>query len=75
MSLLGLLAVISSGKSVFFPMEKVLQALRSGITSFKDHDYSTTIVSTREDELGLLVQAYNELAKTLRARAVWNIPA
>ena len=66
-SLLGLLAVITTVKAFFSPLDKILQALRGGVTSFKDHDYSVTIASTRDDELGLLVQAYNELAKTLRA--------
>ena len=55
------------GEVVFSPLGKILQALRGGVTSFKDHDYSATIVDTRDDELGLLVQAYNDLAKTLRA--------
>jgi len=67
MSLLGLLAAITVVKTFFSPLEKVLQALRSGVTSFKDHDYSVTIVNSRDDELGRLVQAYNDLAKTLRA--------
>jgi len=66
-SLLGLLAVIALVKAFFTPLERVLQALRSGVTSFKDHDYSVTIVCSRDDELGQLVQAYNGLAKTLRA--------
>jgi nitrogen fixation/metabolism regulation signal transduction histidine kinase len=66
-SLLGLLAVIAAVKAFFAPMDRILQALRSGVTSFRDHDYSVTIVSSRDDELGQLVQAYNGLAKTLRA--------
>ncbi len=66
-SLLGLLAVITTVKAFFSPLANILQALCGGVTRFKDHDYSVTIVNTRDDELGLLVRAYNDLAKTLRA--------
>jgi len=43
-----------------------LQALRSGVDSFKDHDYSVSIAAGRDDELGQLVEVYNNLALVLR---------
>lgn len=64
--LLCLLAVIAAVKAFFAPIDQILQALRSGVASFKDHDYSVTIASRRDDELGKLVGVYNDLAKALR---------
>ena len=53
-------------RSFFKPLDQTLQALRSGVSSFKDHDYSVSIAKGRKDELGQLVEAYNELASALR---------
>ena len=64
--LLALVFVIGAVKSFFGPVIQTLQALSSGVASFKDHDYSVTIASNRDDELGQLVDVYNELAGTLR---------
>jgi two-component system nitrogen regulation sensor histidine kinase NtrY len=54
-------------RSYFGPIEEILQALRGGVASFKDHDYSVSIARTRDDELGELITVYNGLAATLRA--------
>ncbi|MFT5138432.1 MAG: two-component system nitrogen regulation sensor histidine kinase NtrY [Lysobacterales bacterium] len=64
--LISMLFVTSAVKSFFIPVNKTLQALSSGVASFNDHDYSVTISNNREDELGQLVEVYNELASTLR---------
>jgi nitrogen fixation/metabolism regulation signal transduction histidine kinase len=63
---ISMLAVIAAVKSFFRPVNETLQALRSGVASFKDHDYSVSISGRRDDELGALVAVYNELAGTLR---------
>jgi nitrogen fixation/metabolism regulation signal transduction histidine kinase len=63
---IALLAVIAAVKTFFRPVNETLQALRSGVTSFKDHAYSVTISAQRDDELGELVAVYNDLATTLR---------
>jgi signal transduction histidine kinase len=63
---IALLAVIAAVKTFFRPVNETLQALRSGVASFKDHDYSVTISANRDDELGELVAVYNDLATTLR---------
>lgn len=65
-ALVAFLAVIAAVKQFFTPVTHTLQALRSGVASFKDHDYSVTIASSRNDDLGELVKVYNELASTLR---------
>jgi nitrogen fixation/metabolism regulation signal transduction histidine kinase len=65
--LTGLVAVIATVKAFFRPINETLQALNGGMDRFKDNDYSVTVATRRDDELGHLVSAYNELASTLRA--------
>jgi len=65
--LLAMIAIIAAVKSFFAPINETLQALRSGIASFRDRDYSVSIASRRDDDLGRLVAVYNDLARTLRA--------
>lgn len=64
--LFALIAMIVAVKSFFRPVDETLQALQSGMARFRDNDYGVTIATRRDDELGRLVQAYNELAATLR---------
>ena len=61
-----LLAVAMAAHAFFTPFKETLQALSSGVASFKDHDYSVSIAPGRSDELGQLVAAYNDLAKSVR---------
>jgi nitrogen fixation/metabolism regulation signal transduction histidine kinase len=63
---MALVATVAVVRGYFGPIEDILRALRSGVASFKDHDYSVAIARTRDDELGELVAVYNELAATLR---------
>ncbi len=63
---IAIFAAIALVKAYFRPIEEILQALRSGVMSFKDQDYSIKIAQTRDDELGHLVKVYNNLATTLR---------
>jgi two-component system, NtrC family, nitrogen regulation sensor histidine kinase NtrY len=48
------------------PWSSMLLALRDGITSLRDHDFSVSIAPSREDELAELVSAYNSLGDLLR---------
>jgi len=65
-AIVSLIALSSLIESYFQPIDKLLQALRGGIESFKDNDYSISILNNRSDELGSLISSYNELAGTLR---------
>ena len=44
----------------------VVQALRDGVASLRDHDFSISIGHSSDDELGELVRAYNSLGELLR---------
>lgn len=61
------------GVAVYFlhrllaPLNSVLQALTDGVSGLSDGDFSLSIAETRNDELGRLVGAYNEVGNVLRA--------
>lgn len=48
------------------PVKKIISALETGVASFKDKDFSITIHNERNDELGRIVDAYNDMSTTLR---------
>lgn len=49
------------------PVNRVVQALSDGVASFRDGDFSVSLGTDREDELGELVRAYNAVGDVLRA--------
>jgi len=49
------------------PFNRVVQALVDGVSGLSDGDFSLSIAETRNDELGRLVAAYNEVGDVLRA--------
>ena len=53
-------------KQFFYPVNRVLQALIDGMQSFKDGDFSVSIVDDRNDEIGALIKAHNEVKEVLR---------
>jgi two-component system, NtrC family, nitrogen regulation sensor histidine kinase NtrY len=53
-------------RTVTRPWSRVLQAVRDGIVSLRDRDFSVSIGRTWDDELGQLVSAYNSLGDLLR---------
>ena len=59
---LGILTV----RSFMAPVNRLLEALISGVSSLRDNDFSISIAETRRDELGDLVLMYNELGSILR---------
>ena len=48
------------------PWTSVVMALKDGVASLKDHDFSVSIARSSNDELGELVTAYNSLGSVLR---------
>ena len=45
---------------------RVLQALRDGIVSLRDRDFSVSVAAVEDAELGGLIEAYNSLGELLR---------
>jgi nitrogen fixation/metabolism regulation signal transduction histidine kinase len=48
------------------PINRMLIALGDGVSSFKDGDFSISLNTTREDELGELARQYNHVGEILR---------
>lgn len=47
-------------------VNRILQALNDNVASFKDGDFSVSLGTDRDDELGQLVQSFNEVGDALR---------
>jgi two-component system nitrogen regulation sensor histidine kinase NtrY len=50
------------------PITQLLRALSSTVASYKEGDFSLSLVADREDELGELMTAHNDLAAALRTQ-------
>jgi len=50
------------------PIGQLLRALASTVASYREGDFSLSLVADRDDELGELMTAHNELAAALRAQ-------
>jgi two-component system, NtrC family, nitrogen regulation sensor histidine kinase NtrY len=48
------------------PIAQMLRALSSTVASYREGDFSLSLVADRDDELGELIAAHNELAAALR---------
>ncbi|MFK8015878.1 MAG: PAS domain-containing sensor histidine kinase [Gammaproteobacteria bacterium] len=48
------------------PVRRTILALRDGVAGLKDGDFSTGIAGVRTDEIGQLVEVYNDLGDVLR---------
>ena len=48
------------------PVNDLFRALRDGVSSLRDGDFSTSVATRRRDELGELVEVYNGLGDVLR---------
>lgn len=48
------------------PIQTVVQSVSDGIRSFRDQDFSVRLAYRRRDELGELVELYNEVGEVLR---------
>jgi nitrogen fixation/metabolism regulation signal transduction histidine kinase len=50
------------------PLTQVLRALSGTVTSYREGDFSMSLVAGRRDEIGDLLRAHNELADALRTQ-------
>jgi two-component system nitrogen regulation sensor histidine kinase NtrY len=53
---------------VMRPIGQMLRALAGTVASYREGDFSTSLVADREDELGELMRAHNELSAALRTQ-------
>ncbi len=61
----GTLAAVA-GNALMRPVRRLILALSDGVSGLKDGDFSTGIATKRRDEIGQLVEVYNDLGDVLR---------
>jgi two-component system, NtrC family, nitrogen regulation sensor histidine kinase NtrY len=64
----SLLPVIWLSSRVMRPIQQMLRALSGTVASYREGDFSLSLVADRDDELGELMTAHNELAAALRGQ-------
>jgi two-component system, NtrC family, nitrogen regulation sensor histidine kinase NtrY len=62
----ALLPVVWVAARFLRPIQQMLRALAGTVASYREGDFSLSLVVDREDELGELMTAHNELAAALR---------
>jgi nitrogen fixation/metabolism regulation signal transduction histidine kinase len=62
----ALLPVLWLSSRVMRPIQQMLRALSGTVASYREGDFSLSLVADRDDELGELMTAHNELAAALR---------
>lgn len=63
---LGALPALWLARSGIAPLQRLLRALGGAVASYRDGDFSLSLVVDRSDELGELVRAHNALGAALR---------
>jgi len=64
--ILGLVPALWLARRATRPVRLLLRALSAAVASYRDGDFSVSLVVDREDELGELLVAHNELGRALR---------
>ena len=64
--LLLALPLVVIARSTIQPLQSLLRALSSGVSRYRDGDFSTSLAESRNDEFAELVAAHNELGRVLR---------
>jgi len=62
----GVLPAIVVARRATRPVVRLLRALSGAVGSYRDGDFSHSLIADRNDELGDLIAAHNELATVLR---------
>jgi two-component system, NtrC family, nitrogen regulation sensor histidine kinase NtrY len=60
--------VVWLASRVMRPIQQMLRALAGTVASYREGDFSLSLVADRDDELGELMTAHNELAAALRTQ-------
>lgn len=60
------LCAIWTARRAAGPLRRLLRAMEGAVESYRDGDFSMSLVVDRRDELGELLQAHNELGRALR---------
>ena len=63
---LGLVPALWLARSALRPARRLLRAMSGAVASYRDGDFSLSLVVDRDDELGELLVAHNELGRALR---------
>jgi len=63
---LGLLPAMWLARRALRPARRLLRAMSGAVASYRDGDFSLSLVVDRDDELGELLVAHNELGRALR---------
>jgi len=63
---LSLVPVLWLSSRIMRPIQQMLRALSGTVASYREGDFSLSLVADRDDELGELMTAHNELAEALR---------
>ena len=62
----SLLPLLWLASRILRPIQQMLRALSGTVASYREGDFSLSLVADRDDELGELMTAHNELAAALR---------
>jgi nitrogen fixation/metabolism regulation signal transduction histidine kinase len=62
----AVLPVLWLSSRIMRPIQQMLRALSGTVASYREGDFSLSLVADRDDELGELMTAHNELAAALR---------
>jgi two-component system nitrogen regulation sensor histidine kinase NtrY len=62
----SLVPVLWLSSRIMRPIQQMLRALSGTVASYREGDFSLSLVADRDDELGELMTAHNELAAALR---------
>jgi two-component system, NtrC family, nitrogen regulation sensor histidine kinase NtrY len=64
--LIGVLPVLWCARRVLAPIRRLLRSMTGAVASYRDGDFSLSLAVDRDDELGELLRAHNELGHALR---------
>ena len=65
-AIVGVLPVLWLARTAATPLRRLLRALGGAVASYRDGDFSLSLVVDRNDELGALIAAHNDLGVALR---------